>query len=233
MKTLTIIFTNEKVSTHESSQQYKFLCNYDDIQKGDLIVDERYSSKMQVVDIIDNINRKQDNRILDYLYITEINGQKVDQIINLADSHEKNCIELKREEAIKMYNSGIDYLKEIALRAYTEEELTLSLKRILIETNLIQFAVTSTRDSRRRMHAIAKLDIVANYLNKSWKKTSRNMGFFLGKPKIHNDNLAAIHNEIGIYASDAQYAGVVYFQDTKNAVKAIELLGEDIKELFN
>lgn len=89
---------------------------------------------MQVVDIIDNINRKQDNRILDYLYITEINGQKVDQIINLADSHEKNCIELKREEAIKMYNSGIDYLKEIALRAYTEEELTLSLKRILIET---------------------------------------------------------------------------------------------------
>ena len=131
-------------------------------------------------------------------------------------------------QAREWYNSGNDTLRTLALNAYTKEELEPNYN--LIESQVDrQVCVCSCvpRGEGRKFQVLAKLAIIAKYYNKDWKKTACNTGYFIGN--YNNGNSPAID----IYTnSNAQYTGVVYFKNYKDAAKAIEILGDEVQELF-
>lgn len=141
---------------------------------------------------------------------------------------ETRNISVTLEQAREWYNSGNDTLRTLALNAYTKEELDLNYN--LIESQVDrQVCVCSCvpRGEGRKFQVLAKLAIIAKYYNKDWKKTACNTGYFIGN--YNNGNSPAID----IYTnSNAQYTGVIYFKNYKDAAKAIEILGDEVQELF-
>ena len=141
MRTIIVIFTDKKVSPDKihSYKEHKFLCNYRNIDIYDMIVDPRYDKKMMVVRFTCNTDRMQQDRLLNEIYITEVNGQPIKQPAGLVNgkivedefntnkqsnnmTKERN-IKVTLEQAIEWYNSGKATLKELALKCFNESEL--------------------------------------------------------------------------------------------------------------
>ena len=140
---------------------------------------------------------------------------------------ETRNISVTLEQAIKWYNSGNATLRELALNAYTKDELELDYNSIDREVDQICTCVCIPRCEGKKFQVLAKLATIAKYYNKDWKKTACNTGYFIGN--YNNGNSPAID----IYTnSNAQYTGVVYFKNYKDAAKAIEILGDEVQELF-
>ena len=138
----------------------------------------------------------------------------------------RRIISVTLEQAIKWYNSGNATLRELALNAYTKEELGPNYNSIESQVDLICQYYDIPRGEGRKFEALAKLAIIAKYYNKDWKKTDSNIGYFIWK---YND----VNSPISISTSSVtQYAGVVYFENYKDAAKAIEILGDEVQELF-
>ena len=140
---------------------------------------------------------------------------------------ETRNISVTLEQAIKWYNSGNATLRELALNAYTKDELELDYNSIDREVNQICTCICIPKCEGKKFQVLAKLATIAKYYNKDWKKTACNTGYFIGN--YNNGNSPAID----IYTnSSAQYTGVVYFKNYKDAVKALKILGDEAKELF-
>lgn len=141
---------------------------------------------------------------------------------------ETRNISVTLEQAREWYNSRNTTLRTLALNAYTKEELEPNYN--LIESQVDrQVCVCSCipRGEGRKFQVLAKLAIIAKYYNKDWKKTTCNTGYFIGN--YNNGNSPAID----IYTNNkAQYTGVVYFKNYEDAAKAIEILGDEVQELF-
>ena len=141
---------------------------------------------------------------------------------------ETRNISITLEQAREWYKSGNDTLRTLALNAYTKEELEPNYN--LIESQVdrqVCICPCVPRGEGRKFQVLAKLAIIAKYYNKDWKKTACNTGYFIGN--YNNGNSPAID----IYTnSNAQYTGVVYFKNYKDAAKAIEILGDEVQELF-
>ena len=139
---------------------------------------------------------------------------------------ETRNISVTLEQAIKWYNSENATLRELALNAYTKEELGLNYNSIESKVDHICQCYDIPRGEGRKFEALAKLAIIAKYYNKDWKKTNSNTGYFIWK---YTD----VSSPISIYTSSlTQYAGVVYFKNYEDAVKALEILGDEARELF-
>ena len=140
---------------------------------------------------------------------------------------ETRNISVTLEQAIKWYNSGNATLRELALNAYTKDELELDYNSIDREVNQICTCICIPKCEGKKFQVLAKLATIAKYYNKDWKKTACNTGYFIGN--YNNGNSPAID----IYTnSSAQYTGVVYFKNYTDAVKALKILGDEAKELF-
>ena len=140
---------------------------------------------------------------------------------------ETRNISVTLEQAIKWYNSGNATLRELALNAYTKDELELDYNSIDREVNQICTCVCIPKCEGKKFQVLAKLATIAKFYNKDWKKTACNTGYFIGN--YNNGNSPAID----IYTnSSAQYTGVVYFKNYKDAVTALKILGDEVKELF-
>ena len=140
---------------------------------------------------------------------------------------ETRNISVTLEQAIKWYNSGNATLRELALNAYTKDELELDYNSIDREVNQICTCICIPKCEGKKFQVLAKLATIAKYYNKDWKKTACNTGYFIGN--YNNGNSPAID----IYTnSSAQYTGVVYFKNYKDAIKALKILGDEAKELF-
>ena len=140
---------------------------------------------------------------------------------------ETRNISVTLEQAIRWYNSGNATLRELALNAYTKDELELDYNSIDREVNQICTCICIPKCEGKKFQVLAKLATIAKYYNKDWKKTACNTGYFIGN--YNNGNSPAID----IYTnSSAQYTGVVYFKNYKDAVKALKILGDEAKELF-
>ena len=140
---------------------------------------------------------------------------------------ETRNISVTLEQAIKWYNSGNATLRELALNAYTKDELELDYNSIDREVNQICTCICIPKCEGKKFQVLAKLATIAKYYNKDWKKTACNTGYFIGN--YNNGNSPAID----IYTnSSAQYTGVVYFKNYEDAVKALKILGDEVKELF-
>ena len=143
---------------------------------------------------------------------------------------ETRNISVTLEQAREWYNSRNATLRTLALNAYTKEELELNYSLYsLIESKVDQACICSYIPSCevKKFEVLAKLANIAKYYNKNWKKTTCNTGYFIWK---YND---VVNSPISIYTSSIeQYAGVVYFKNYEDAVKAIKILGDEVKELF-
>lgn len=139
---------------------------------------------------------------------------------------ETRNISVTFEQAREWYNSGNDTLRTLALNAYTKDELELDYNSIDLEVDQICTCVCIPKYEGKKFQVLAKLATIAKYYNKDWKKTNSNIGYFIRK---YNK----VNSPISIYTSSIeQYAGVVYFKNYEDAVKALQILGDEAKELF-
>ena len=139
---------------------------------------------------------------------------------------ETRNISVTLEQAIKWYNSGNATLRELALNAYTKDELELDYNSIDREVNQICTCICIPKCEGKKFQVLAKLATIAKYYNKDWKKTACNIGYYIWK---YND----VNSPISISISSVtQYAGVVYFKNYEDAVTALKILGDEVKELF-
>lgn len=249
MRTIIVVFTDKKISLNKASsyKKYKFLCNYDNISIYDIIEDPRYPGKMMVVGITYDTDRVQYGLILKDIYIIKINGKVINQPAelikcSLAESNkqkinnmeEKRNIKVTFEEAVEWYNSGNSILHKLALSAYTEDELKLNLKYINSKVCNTCFYACVPDNEAIKYTTLTDLAIIAKFFNDSWKKTIDNTGYFLGDPNGENGPIVDIYKGVGIYQHNTvKYAGVVYFKNQEDAIKAIKILGKRIKDLFD
>lgn len=252
MRTIIVIFTENKLSRSEipTYKKYKFLCNYDTISIYDVVEDPRYPGKMLVVGFTYDTDRIQQGIILSDIYITKVNGQVINQPDGLVNGslvgndfdidkqrtnnmEEKRNIKVTLEEAIEWYNSGNNTLRTLALSAYTEDELKLSFKYINSKVcNTCIFANVPVNEAGK-YNTLADLAVIAKFFNGSWKKTTDNTGYFLGD-YVRNSLVVAIYNGVSVYQHNTvQYAGIVYFRNKEDAVKAVKILGDRVKNLFD
>lgn len=185
VRTIYIVFTNIRLSDPQvrNMKQYRFLCPYDMVQIGDMIEDDRYSQRMQVVGCTQCVNDVQDGIILKTIQPSKINGLKVicdwstnnKQIGNM----EARNISVNIEQAREWYNSGNSTLRTLALNAYTEQELMgYDYIKQLVKREATSITVPEGEVKKITVHS--KLAIVAKYFNGSWKKTTCNTGYFIG-----------------------------------------------------
>ena len=92
-----------------------------------------------------------------------------------------------------------------------------------------------------KVKALADLTVIAKYFNGSWKKTPSNTGYFLGQSNLKFPNnsradmikgLESLRN-IGIVENNTVMCpGIVYFKEKEDLIKAVEIMGDKIKDLF-
>lgn len=238
VRTIYVVFTNIRLSDPQvrNMKQYRFLCPYDMVQIGDMIEDDRYSQRMQVVGCTQCVNDVQDGIFLKTIEPSKINGIKVicDYSINNEQigNMEARNISVNIEQAKEWYNSGNSTLRTLALNAYTEQELMgYDYIRQLVKREATSIIVPEGEVKKITVHS--KLAIVAKYFNGSWKKTTSNTGYFLGNYSASCGPVVNACNGVGVYQHDmVQYAGVIYFKNQEDAIKAVKILGESIKDLF-
>lgn len=146
---------------------------------------------------------------------------------------ETRNISVTLEQAIKWYNSGNDTLRELALNAYTKGELGPDYNSIDLEVDQICTCICIPRCEGKKFQVLAKLATIAKYYNKDWERTIYNTGYFISNHNPGNGPVDDCYKNIGVYKhNSAQYAGVIYFRNSEDAVKAIKILGDEVKELF-
>ena len=226
MRTIIVVFTDRKASLIKASsyKKYKFLCNYNNISICDIIEDPRYPNKMMVVGFTYDTDRVQQGRTLKDIYITKINGKVINQPAELvkcsfAESNkqkinnmeEKRNIKVTFEEAVEWYNSGNSILHKLALSAYTEDELKLNLKYINSKVCNTCFYASVPDNEAIKYTTLADLAIIAKFFNGSWKKTTNNIGYFIGDSNNELSPIVNTYNGVGIYQHNTvKYAGIVY-----------------------
>ena len=137
---------------------------------------------------------------------------------------EKRNIKVTLEQAIEWYNGDNRILRTLALSAYTEDELKLSFKYISSKVCNTCFCANVPIDEAEKYNTLVDLAVIAKFFNGSWKKTIGNTGYFL----VNTCNGVGVdqHNII-------KYAGIVYFRNQGDAIKAAKILGDRVKNLFD
>ena len=253
MRTITVIFTHRKEPFYQidSYKRYKFLCNYDTVSLYDIVEDPRYTTGMMVVGFTYDTDRVQQGITLKDIYITKVNGQVITQPAGLVNGslvgsdfdidkqrtnnmEEKRNIKVTLEQAIEWYNSGNSTLRTLALSAYTEDELKLNFKYINSKVCNTCFCTNVPVDEAEKYNTLVDLAVIAKFFNGSWKKTTSNTGYFLGNYNNGSGPVVNTHNGVGVYQHNTvQYAGVVYFRNQEDAIKAVKILGKRVKSLFD
>lgn len=152
--------------------------------------------------------------------------------VSLYDMEEKRNIKVTLEQAIEWYNSGNSTLRTLALSAYTEDELKLNFKYINSKVCNTCFCANVPVDEAEKYNTLVDLAVIAKFFNGSWKKTTGNTGYFIGDLNAkYGGSVVDICNGVGIHQHNTvQYAGIVYFKDWRDVVKAVEILGEELKK---
>lgn len=147
---------------------------------------------------------------------------------------EKKDITISLEEARMLYKNNNTVAKQVALKAYSKEELindlpTIeSLKSLLDAEDLIRGYVNIPKEEGARIQVLAEFMILAKYFNGSWRKTRTNHGWCCFKS--HND-----FNGTDVKGIDNMYLTLhtnvigpnVYFRNREDLITALQILGND------
>lgn len=144
---------------------------------------------------------------------------------------EKRNITISLKEAREWYKSNNKALREIALKAYSENELA-GYEYMKSQISLIKTACELLYSERGKWDTLHKLAIMAKYYG-DWKMEAGRIDYFIGKVTSHGPIVTKLGDNLAILRYEtAQYAGVVYFQKAQDAKDAADLLGDELKLLF-
>lgn len=142
----------------------------------------------------------------------EWTARNVNQKYNIVEIRN---ISISLEEAKEWYKSNNPILKELALKAYSENEL-FSWEEYAKRYNSL-YSINLPMGLYDRHNALAKLETAANYLNGDWRK----------EPNVWAVRIVRVKGNI-VYSTDQDdTAGAVWFKDLETAKKAVEILGEE------
>ena len=147
---------------------------------------------------------------------------------------EKRNIQISLEEAREWYNSGDSFKRELALKAYTEEELSIFDYSDI--HNIVSKNKQKYNNIVRKINTYAKLTIIATYFNSIYKKeycegTKSYFQYLLTKEAtLYSYQL----NYKGFFINRAvrYYPETITFNSEEAAKKAIDILGNELKILF-
>lgn len=92
---------------------------------------------------------------------------------------------------------------------------------------------TDKKVSFNEAATLTDLAIIAKFFNGSWKKTINNAGYFISNCSRRN-NVVCTYNGVDIYQHlCVQHAGIIYFKNKEDVIKAVEILGDKVKRLFD
>lgn len=221
MKTIEVIFTNTRRDPKVTDTKYLYLCKDPKVCVGDLITDNRYSTKLLVINIYNRNNAIQNGYILKTVCIDMIERQPRNISITL-------------EQAREWYFGDNKTLKTLALSAYNESEICNSYDYICQHINTSFNTLLVPFQDKNTFTSLAKLSAIAAYYNGSWIKTECNTGYFLGKSNINVNATSTFRKNIYIFRHDnVKYPGIVYFKNKEDVIEALHMLNkEDLDNLF-
>ena len=150
---------------------------------------------------------------------------------------EERNIKVSIVKARDWYNSGNNTLKELALQAFTKEELEIpsisSMIAIILDSriwNLTMIQKIQLRELRNRnesnISAPKLLRVLALYFNKGWEKTVGNTGYFLAK-KEWSSYVGAknkLDEDWSIIKHESVCYPMPYFKNENDCKKSFEIL---------
>lgn len=147
---------------------------------------------------------------------------------------ETRTLSVTFEEAQKWFKTTNPLFEELALKAYSKEEL-MGLKSVLDSIPITSTILSLPLENVRKFQVMADLATLAKYFNGSWRMEAGKTGFYLAKmtPGMQRIFMKKLEGGIGILrATFAVSSGCTFFKNPEDAEKAYNLLGEDINYLF-
>lgn len=153
---------------------------------------------------------------------------------------EKRNIKVTLEQAIEWYNSDNATLRTLALSAYSKDELEgiESIERQMKCQTMIGHFNVIEKDYKK-FQTLTLLNTIAKYFNGNcWEKITCNTGYFIAKTRLGSDRGVRVQgvdipSNISVEEHNTvRYPGIVYFKSQKDAIRAVEILGERVNDLF-
>lgn len=180
---------------------------------------------------IGNTSYSNDNEIEDgYRYLVKTKEEFLSAIARLLNKEykmEERNVKVSLEKAKKWYKNG-GTLKEIALQAFTKDELEElpTLEEIFDKVvKNVSCLVVPTKETPK-WTVMHKLAIIAEYLNNGWKPNWNDP--CEQKYCIYKENA-----KIGISFVFSAQSTITYFKTKELAEKAIKILGKEIEYMFD
>ena len=152
---------------------------------------------------------------------------------------EKRNIQISLEQAREWYDSKNETLRKIALQAFTEEELTEPqtfeevCQKLEIEVSDFHWESLpkNVRKTAERTSIFLKLGLIAAYFNKDWQPKANKRKYFIAQKEVVSDCPPAMRLENGFsifYHETVMYSGIIYFKDRESAIKAFNMLKDEL-----
>ena len=144
---------------------------------------------------------------------------------------EKRNIQISLEEAIEWYNSGNSFKRELALKAYSETELSIN-----IYNNILALLKDKVRkDSLDKSEIYRKLLNVAKYFNNIYSikyDSHLRVPIYYTITKKWESAYFTKHKDFFINKSVCKSIYEIAFNSEEAAKKAIDILGDELNVLF-
>lgn len=229
------------------TKEYAFLTALDTIKEGARVKDKRYDKPFTV-------------KRTDFHFSTTYNGYPLKWITSGTiewivtpstrfnkekNKMEKRNISISFEQAREWYHNDCGILRRLALQAFTEEELDepITFDEVLLKMRINSVTVEmlhtnkccseSLEKMRKKAMVHIKLKIVAEYLNKGWKPQGKGRRFFIAQGTSYSPSAVDLEN--GFYVNShetVRYPGVVYFRTQEDAIKAFNMLKDELTVLY-
>lgn len=154
---------------------------------------------------------------------------------------EKRNIQISLEEAKEWYHSGDSFKRELALKAYTEEELSIFDYSDI--HNIVSKNKQEYNNIVRKINTYAKLTIVATYFNSVYKKEycKNTKSYFVYEIHKQAEIFYKAYKACPLHYKDfyinklSKFDTIdsnIYFNSKEAAKQAIDILGDELNILF-
>lgn len=134
---------------------------------------------------------------------------------------EERTIKITKKQARDWYNSENKVLKTLALSAFSEEELNTFID---IVGNIGLSVIRFPSNNYKKYDVLGKIALLAEVYNKGKQVKDNETGYFFYKDK---------HNEIKVTKHESvKYPGIIYFRYEKDVYKVINILNDELNNLF-
>lgn len=154
---------------------------------------------------------------------------------------EKRNIQISLEQAREWYHNDCGILRRLALSAFTEEELTepQTFEEVCerLEIGELNFHWESIQEkvikAVKRTSVSLKLELIATYFNKDWQPETPGRKYFIAQGSFNCSPPKSLENRFSvIYHDTVTYPGIIYFKDRESAIKAFNMLKDELTALY-